>query len=247
MQISGTEIRINKGSEPFIFVSYSRTDIRIVEGILRILSAQGFRLWYDQMGEGIDAGRSWRSVIDERLQNSRAFLIFLGYGVQDRPEVMRELAMAAEKQEADPSYVILPVFLNRIPIEDFPKKVRPVLLKSQNIGLWLYGGVTERFVRRIVYTESWPEEIVDNDVRAEQGLPEWKADGVETAGMEFDLEEDSGYVYRYASPQLTEKESEGKLIRYYKVSPGEVSPHAVYPFVMDNQWCPLSFYENKNF
>lgn len=76
MQISGTEIRINKGSEPFIFVSYSRTDIRIVEGILRILSAQGFRLWYDQMGEGIDAGRSWRSVIDERLQNSRAFLIF---------------------------------------------------------------------------------------------------------------------------------------------------------------------------
>lgn len=247
MQISGTEIRINKGSEPFIFVSYSRTDIRIVEGILRILSAQGFRLWYDQMGEGIDAGRSWRSVIDERLQNSRAFLIFLGYGVQDRPEVMRELEMAAEKQEADPSYVILPVFLNRIPIEDFPKKVRPVLLKSQNIGLWLYGGVTERFVRRIVYTESWPEEIVDNDVRAEQGLPEWKADGVETAGMEFDLEEDSGYVYRYASPQLTEKESEGKLIRYYKVSPGEVSPHAVYPFVMDNQWCPLSFYENKNF
>lgn len=247
MQISGTEIRINKGSEPFIFVSYSRTDIRIVEGILRILSAQGFRLWYDQMGEGIDAGRSWRSVIDERLQNSRAFLIFFGYGVQDRPEVMRELAMAAEKQEADPSYVILPVFLNRIPIEDFPKKVRPVLLKSQNIGLWLYGGVTERFVRRIVYTESWPEEIVDNDVRAEQGLPEWKTDGVETAGMEFDLEEDSGYVYRYASPQLTEKESEGKLIRYYKVSPGEVSPHAVYPFVMDNQWCPLSFYENKNF
>lgn len=247
MQISGTEIRINKGSEPFIFVSYSRTDIRIVEGILRILSAQGFRLWYDQMGEGIDAGRSWRSVIDERLQNSRAFLIFLGYGVQDRSEVMRELVMAAEKQEADPSYAILPVFLNRIPIEDFPKKVRPVLLKSQNIGLWLYGGVTERFVRRIVYTESWPEEIVDNDVRAEQGLPEWKADGVETAGMEFDLEEDSGYVYRYASPQLTKKESEGKLIRYYKVSPGEVSPHAVYPFVMDNQWCPLSFYENKNF
>ena len=247
MQISGTEIRIHKGSEPFIFVSYSRTDIRIVEGILRILSAQGFRLWYDQMGEGIDAGRSWRSVIDERLQNSRAFLIFLGYGVQDRPEVMRELEMAAEKQEADPSYVILPVFLNRIPIEDFPKKVRPVLLKSQNIGLWLYGGVTERFVRRIVYTESWPEEIVDNDVRAEQGLPEWKADGVETAGMEFDLEEDSGYVYRYASPQLAEKKSEGKLIRYYKVSPGEVSPHAVYPFVMDNQWCPLSFYENKDF
>ena len=75
----------------------------------------------------------------------------------------------------------------------------------------------------------------------------WKADGVETAGMEFDLEEDSGYVYRYASPQLTEKESEGKLIRYYKVSPDEVSPHAVYSFVMDNQWCPLSFYENKNF
>lgn len=247
MQISGTEIHIYKENEPFVFVSYSRTDIRIIEGILRILSFQGFRFWYDQMGEGIDAGRDWRCVIDERLQNSRAFLIFLSYGAQDRFEVMRELEMAAEKQEADASYVILPVFLNRIPIDDFPEPVRSVLIKCQNIGLWLYGGVTERFVQRIVYTESWPKEIVDNNIREKHGLPEWKADGEKTAVMEFNLEENVDYVYRYASPQLMEKESEGKLIRYYKVSPDEVSPHAVYPFVMDNQWCPLSFYDDKKF
>ena len=43
MQIRGTEISIYKGTEPFVFVSYSRTDIRTVEGILRILSARGFR------------------------------------------------------------------------------------------------------------------------------------------------------------------------------------------------------------
>lgn len=246
MQVSGTEICIHKGTEPFIFVSYSHTDIRIVEGILRILSAQGFRLWYDQMGEGIDASRSWKPVIDERLRNSRAFLIFLGYGVQDRGEVMREFEMAAEKQKVDPSYVILPVFLNRIPLEDFPVKVHPILQNRQNIGLWLYGGVTERFVRRII-TGSWPEEIVDNAVREKRGLPKWKAGSAEIACMDFDLKYDSNYVYRYASPQLVEKESEGKLIRYYKVSPGEASPHAVYPFVMDNQWYPLSFYEDENF
>lgn len=97
MQIRGTEISIYKGTEPFVFVSYSRTDIRTVEGILRILSARGFRLWYDQMGEGIDAGKSWRSVIDERLQASRAFLIFLGFGAADRAEVMREFEMALDK------------------------------------------------------------------------------------------------------------------------------------------------------
>lgn len=174
MQIRGTEISIYKGTEPFVFVSYSRTDIRTVEGILRILSVRGFRLWYDQMGEGIDAGKSWRSVIDERLQASRAFLIFLGFGAADRREVMRELEMAVEKHKADPSYVILPVFLNRIPAADFPEKVRPFLMENQNIGLWLYGGVTERFVRRLVYAGCWPQEVVDNCRRKEMGLPQWR-------------------------------------------------------------------------
>lgn len=244
MRTRGTETCIYKGDEAFIFVSYSHTDIRTVEGILRLLSAQGFRLWYDQE---IDAGKNWQSVIDERLHNSRAFLIFLGNGSQDRPEVMRELEIATEKQESDPSYVILPVFLNRIPIEDFPEKVRPVLLKNQNIGLWRYGGVTDQFVRRIVYTESWPEEVVDNAERAELGLPEWKPSRTETTEIEFHPEEPTDYVYRYVVPILAEKESEGKRIRYYKVSPGDISPHAVYPFVMDNQWCPVSFYKNEEF
>ncbi len=247
MQIDRTELSIYKGTEPFVFVSYSRTDIRIVEGILRILATQGFRFWYDQMGEGIDAGMNWRSVIDERLQSSRAFLIFLGYGVQDRTEVMRELEMAARRRKTDPSYVILPVFLNRIPIEDFPEQVRSLLMKSQNIGMWLYGGVTERFVRRIVYAGSWPAEVVDDSYRREMGLPKWKADGTEIAEIEFRPEELTDYIYHYAAPKLTEKESEGKLIRYYQVSPGEVSPHAVYPFVMDNQWCPVSFYDDGRF
>ena len=257
MQIRGTEISIYKGTEPFVFVSYSRTDIRTVEGILRILSARGFRLWYDQMGEGIDAGKSWRSVIDERLQASRAFLIFLGFGAADRAEVMREFEMALDKYKADPSYVILPVFLNRIPAEDFPEKVRPFLMENQNIGLWLYGGVTERFVRRLVYAGCWPQEVVDNCRRKEMGLPEWQPGGEETAGaafgdmrteeMGFRPEATADYIYRYAAPKLAEKESEGKMIRYYQVGPGEISPHAVYPFVMDNQWCPVSFYEDRNF
>ena len=57
MQITGTDIQIYKGEEPYVFVSYSRSDIRVVSGVLRALSDQGFRIWYDQMGEGIAAGK----------------------------------------------------------------------------------------------------------------------------------------------------------------------------------------------
>lgn len=246
MQIIG-ETEVYKGSDPFVFVSYSHTDLRRIEGILRLLSVHGFRIWYDQMGDGIDAGMDWHAVIDERLQSSRAFLIFLGYGAQDRPEVMRELRMAVSRQSVNPEYFILPVFLDRIPLDDFPVEVRPFLMNSQNIGLWIYGGVTERFVKRIVYAGSWPDEVVDNGIRSKYGLQKWQPEGGKTEQFDFHPEEKGKYVFHYAVPEMAEKESEGRKIEYYKVNPGEVSPHAVYPFVMDNQWCPVSFYRDGRF
>lgn len=247
MQIRGTEIPIYKGNEPFVFVSYSRQNINMVEGVLRVMNANGFRMWYDQMGEGIDAGMKWREVIDERLDSSRAFLIFLSYGAQDRAEVMRELEMACRKKQEDPSYVILTVFLNRIPFRDFPESARTVLGEGQNICMWLYGGVTERFVRRIVYAPVWPTDIVDNRTRQENGLSVWQADSITDSDMDFHLSDMEEYVYPGAVPEQTEVESEGQRIRFYQVSLEEVSPHAVYPFVMDNQWCPEYFYQDRRF
>ena len=176
-------------------MSYSRSDIRVVSGVLRALSDQGFRIWYDQMGEGIAAGKDWRSVIDGRLRESRAFLIFLGYGSQNRTEVVRELEMAVKKQHKNPEYVILPVFLNRIPITDFPEQVRPVLIESQNIGMWLYGGVTERFIDRIVNTESWNCGVIDAEYRKKKGLAPWQPGVSGHENIEYRPEDQKTYIY----------------------------------------------------
>ena len=178
---------------------------------------------------------------------SRAFLIFLGYGSQNRTEVVRELEMAVKKQHKNPEYVILPVFLNRIPITDFPEQVRPVLIESQNIGMWLYGGVTERFIDRIVNTESWNCGVIDAEYRKKKGLAPWQPGVSGHENIEYRPEDQKTYIYHYADPPLCEQECAGKVIRFYKVSPGEVSPHAVYPVVMDNQWCPVSFYGDSRF
>lgn len=83
--------------------------------------------------------------------------------------------------------------------------------------------------------------------RRKKGLPEWNSRESSQKEMDFQLEEANTYAYPYSMPEYCECKSEGKIISYYKVSPGEVSPHAVYPVVMDNQWCPFSFYADPRF
>lgn len=247
MEIIDSSMEVYYDKEPYIFISYSREDIRVVSGIIRAMCGNGFRIWYDMMGEGIAPGSDWREVIDERLKCSRAFVIFLGAGCENRTEVMRELRMAIKLKAQDPSYVILPVFLNRIPISDFPSDVRVTLTSRQNLAMWLYGGVTERFINRLIGAECWNCGVVDDDKRRKLGLPLWNSSALSVQNFDYTLDNDGMYIYRYANPQLVCCSLDGREAKFYKVTSGEVSSNAVYPLVMDNQWVPTYFYEDRRF
>jgi len=62
-----------KGKEPYIFISYSHKDAKVVLPILEGMQNQGYRIWFDG---GIEAGAEWSDNIAARIENCTAFLAF---------------------------------------------------------------------------------------------------------------------------------------------------------------------------
>ena len=63
-----------KGSDAFIFVSYSHADRKMVLPELQRLREYGFNIWYD---EGIVPGSSWREEIAQAIRGASAFIFFV--------------------------------------------------------------------------------------------------------------------------------------------------------------------------
>jgi len=71
-----------RGSEPYVFVSYSHTDSADVFPDLARLHAEGYRIWYD---EGIDPGNEWPDEVAKALASAEQFLVFISpYAVASR-------------------------------------------------------------------------------------------------------------------------------------------------------------------
>ena len=65
---------VYEGNEPYIFVSYSHQDIEKVVELIRKLSLEGFRVWYDS---GVPAGAEWGEEIAAHLKKSKCVLSLL--------------------------------------------------------------------------------------------------------------------------------------------------------------------------
>ena len=236
---------VYEGSKPFAFVSYSHADQAKVEHFLRILYPQGIRFWYDY---GIPIGNKWETTINSIFDKSRCFLAFLTNGIEQRYEVVRELKMAMNRNKADPSYRIIIIMLERMPLS-YLFKDEPELLELfaavQYIPLFKFGGVTMDFCSQLLSHSVWGEEFVDNEIRRIYGKKPWN----ETEQLDIvldsydDIISDSDYIYPRACPEKTESDG----LEFYKVKPGETDPNAVYPICIDNQWCPAEFLSNPDF
>lgn len=237
------------GMEPYVFASYAHTDTPRVEAILRILYRQGFRVWYDQQGEGIEPGAEWYKRIIERIDNSRAFVGFISNGIEFRTVVLDEITRAIEKNRKDPDYKILLIFLEKVPFTVFPKNIKDLMRDKQFIELKKYGGITEKFVKRLLGA-GWPETVIDPACRKAVGLSEWNPSRLEADDIRESVEElfkSSDYVYQRADYSLSEVEMDGKKLRFYQISPEQTDPETVYPLCMDNQWVPVNFFNEKEF
>lgn len=79
------------GDDPYIFVSYKRTDMGRVAPVMRHLQERGWNLWYDR---GVPGGANWNAMLEERLTSCSALLLFVSQAAVDSKYVRREVQFA---------------------------------------------------------------------------------------------------------------------------------------------------------
>ena len=84
-----------RGSDPFVFVSYSHRDEALVEREIELLTARGARIYYD---EGIDPGREWPEELASAVENCSAFVFFITSQSIDSRVCRGELAVALQAE-----------------------------------------------------------------------------------------------------------------------------------------------------
>ncbi len=229
-----------QGQLPFAFISYSHADMAKVESLLRVLNQNGRRFWYDH---GIEYSADWQDAINERLQSSTAFILFMTNGIEQRGEIIREIRMAIGKRSENPDYRIFVIMLERVPIQHLfgrPEFADIIELFNtvQYISAANFRGITVDFLEVLTGAGIWSACMTPDELaQAAQGQSESGLLGL----SEVDAESD--YIYPYALPEKREEDG----ITFYALNVGETDPNAVYPICMDNQWVPPEFFDDPAF
>ena len=84
---------IFEGKEPYIFVSYSHQDSRLVLPLIQGLQKKGFRVWYDA---GIEVGAEWPEYIAEHLYACDCVLAFISPNSIASPNSRQEIKYAID-------------------------------------------------------------------------------------------------------------------------------------------------------
>ncbi len=233
------------GNEPYIFISYSHSDRLSVEYILGYMIRAGIRFWYDN---AIEPGDDWKKTIDERLENSSRFLLFLSNVAHHRDEVIRELRYAAKKNRENPSYKIIVVVLEYVPINYIfgnDSELSEVFSRLQYLSVPKYGGITFEFLNVFLSRSLWSEDF--RNLTQQQNNSFMLRMGASDTQSLIDDRDDvmkiNNYIYSYARPD----ECEINGIHFHKVKIGETDKNAVYPMCMDNQWCPPELISDENY
>lgn len=85
-----------KGSKPYIFVSYARSDSDKVVPILQHLNEKGCRIWYDK---GIKGGDNWMTTLAMKIKGCSQYLLFSSENSTQSIWTQREVRKALKKPE----------------------------------------------------------------------------------------------------------------------------------------------------
>lgn len=252
-----------------VFISYSSSDGEKVRAIVSYMERRGFCCWHDYSSatsRGIRLGEDWLKRIETEIARSAAFLAFLSRGFSRRDVAMYELSLAVKKREADPTYPVVFVFLEPVPIHVFDEAVQKVIAEAQNIQYWKeirYSGfLPSDFFDKLIGA-GWPPCVVDQDRRRLLGLPPWQPGNLNTDAetrLVFDAEklpersrhrlfrtalknQSLSETARNESPFVELPQDDGTTLSFYRLSPEDVERSTVYPAIMDDQWVPPEFYD----
>ena len=82
--------------DPYIFVSYSHADSKLVFPDIARLNSEGYRLWFD---EGIDPGNEWPDEVARALDSCSYFLVFISSSSVASRNVKNEINFALNKDK----------------------------------------------------------------------------------------------------------------------------------------------------
>ena len=101
---SKTKFDAYTGDEPYLFVSYSHRDEKVVYSILDKLHDQKYRIWYD---ESCETGNDFRDELRQRIVKSAAVVLFVSASSMASPFCGMEIIVARENGKR-----LYPVFLD---------------------------------------------------------------------------------------------------------------------------------------
>ena len=99
---------VYEGDENYIFVSYCHQDKDRVLPVIKRLSENGARIWYDR---GIHPGSEWPEIVAGRLENCTVFMVFLSNNYICSQNCIREIHFAVAKNKQLLSVMLEPVSL----------------------------------------------------------------------------------------------------------------------------------------
>jgi adenylate cyclase len=94
-----------------IFISYSSLDREKAEQLSELLASAGLSVWIDK--SGIDVATSWSGEIVDAIEGCKAFLVLLSPNSIESVNVVKEVALAAEKRKKILPLDLEPVALSR--------------------------------------------------------------------------------------------------------------------------------------
>lgn len=80
-----------EGSDPYIFVSYRRSDVERVLPVLATIAGSAHHVWYDK---GIPGGAEWDALIERKLQGCALLLFFVSGRAVESKHCRREVKYA---------------------------------------------------------------------------------------------------------------------------------------------------------
>ena len=91
MTLNNATFDICDGDKPYLFVSYSHADEKVVFPLLQGIQEAGFRIWMDR---GIEIGTEWSNNIADRLSRCEAVLFFVSKSSVQSENCLDEIACA---------------------------------------------------------------------------------------------------------------------------------------------------------
>ena len=88
-----TKFEAYTGKEPYLFVSYSHRDSKVVYSILDELYDHKYRLWYD---ESCENGNDFRDELRQKIKAAEAVILFVSQWSMASPFCGMEIIVARE-------------------------------------------------------------------------------------------------------------------------------------------------------